>query len=63
MNFFHDVAWHHWQLGDVGGDPPRLFARQQVRRRAPSRLILAIDMGDRLPIAVADDEAGVGFLH
>jgi hypothetical protein len=27
-----------------------------------SRLFLAIDVGERLPVGVADDEAGVGFL-
>jgi hypothetical protein len=28
----------------------------------PSRLVLEIDVGERLPIGVADDEAGVGLL-
>jgi hypothetical protein len=32
------------------------------RTRASARLLLEIDVGERLPIAVADDEAGVGFL-
>jgi hypothetical protein len=27
-----------------------------------SRLLLEIDVGERLPVGVADDEAGVGFL-
>ena len=31
-------------------------------RRSTSRLLLEIDVGERLPIAVADDEAGVSFL-
>jgi len=30
-----------------------------VRRRAPSRFLLEIDVGERLPVGVADDEAGV----
>jgi hypothetical protein len=33
-----------------------------VRRRAPSGLILEIDVGERLPVGVADNEAGVGLL-
>jgi hypothetical protein len=33
-----------------------------VRRRAPSRLLLAIDVGERLPVVVPDDEAGVRLL-
>ena len=37
------------QLGDVGGDAPGLVAGEQVRRRAPSGLILEIDVGERLP--------------
>jgi hypothetical protein len=28
----------------------------------PAGLILAIDIGDRLPVAVADDEARVGLV-
>ena len=28
------------QLGEVGGDPPRLVAGEEVRRRAPPRLLL-----------------------
>jgi hypothetical protein len=48
--------------GDVGGDAPGLIAGKQVRRRAPSGLILEIDVGERLPVGVADNEAGVGLL-
>ena len=47
------------QLGDVGGDAPGLIAGEEVRRRAPSRLPLEIDVGEGLPVGVADDEAGV----
>ena len=50
------------QLGDVGGDAPRLVAGEQLGRRAPSRLLLEINVGERLPVGVADDEAGVGLL-
>jgi hypothetical protein len=33
------------QLGDIGRDPPRLIAGEQVGRCTPSRFILAIDEG------------------
>ena len=45
------------QLGDVGGDAPGLVAGEQSGRRTPSRLLLEIDVGERLPVGVADDEA------
>jgi hypothetical protein len=41
----------------VDGDAPRLVAGEQVRRRPSSRLILAIDAGQRLSVGVVDDEA------
>jgi hypothetical protein len=44
------------QLGDVYGDAPRLVAGEQVCRRTPSRLLLEIDVGERLPVVIADDE-------
>ena len=50
------------QLGDVDGDAPGLVAGEEMRRRAPAPLLLEIDVGERLPVGVADDEAGVGFL-
>ena len=55
------------QLGDVGGDAPRLVAGEQLRRCAAARLLLEIDVGERLPVGVADDEAppmqlGVGLV-
>jgi len=39
----------------------------EVRRRAPSRLLLEIDVGERLPVGAPDDEApliqlGVGLV-
>jgi hypothetical protein len=42
--------------------PPGLVASHQSRRRSPSRLLLEIDVGERLPLVIADDEAGVGLL-
>ena len=36
-----------------------LVAGEELRRRAPSRLLLKIDVGERLPGIVADDEAGI----
>jgi hypothetical protein len=48
---------------DVGGDPPGIVAGEQVRRRATPRLIFEVGIGQRLPLAVANDEAGVCFLN
>jgi hypothetical protein len=39
----------------------RLVAGEQLGRRAPTGLVREIDVGQRLPAGVADDEAGVGF--
>jgi hypothetical protein len=50
------------QLGDVGRDAPRIVAGEELGRRSPSRLVLEIDVGECLPIVVADDEARVGLL-
>ena len=55
------------QLGDVGGDAPGLVAGEQLGRCAAARLLLEIDVGERLPVGVADDEAppmqlGVGLV-
>jgi hypothetical protein len=36
--------------------------KPSLGRRAASRLMLEIDVGERLTVGVADDEAGVGFL-
>ena len=47
------------QLGDVGRDPPRLVRVSRMRRRAPAGLLLEIDVGERVPVVVPDDEAGV----
>ena len=53
------VAQQLRQLGDVHGDAPRFIAGEQLRGRAPTGLLLEIDVGERLPVGVADDEAGV----
>jgi len=34
------------QLGDVGGHPPGLVVGEQLGRRAASRLLLEIDVGE-----------------
>jgi hypothetical protein len=34
-------------------------AGEQLGRRAPPRLLLEIDVGERLPVVIADDEAGL----
>jgi TPR repeat protein len=44
-----------WQLGGVGGDAPGLVLGEQLGR-ASTRLILEIDVGERLLAGVADDE-------
>jgi hypothetical protein len=43
----------------VGRNAPRFVAGEQVGRRSASGLSLEIDVGERLPVSVADDEAGV----
>src|SRR6476646_6599560 len=40
----------------LGGDAPGLVAGAEVSRRATSRLILAIDVGERVAVAVADND-------
>ena len=59
-------AWHGAiiarRLCDVGGNAPGLVAGEQLRRRAAPRLVLEIDVSERLPVRVAYDEAGVGVL-
>jgi hypothetical protein len=41
--------------------PPCLVACEQLGRRAPPRLILEIDIGKLLSVAVADNKAGIQF--
>jgi hypothetical protein len=54
-------------FADVRGDPPGFVAGEQLGRRAASRLLFEIHVGERLPVGVADDEAppmqlGVGLV-
>jgi hypothetical protein len=51
------------QLGDVGCDPSRLILAQQLRRRSSPRLILEIDIRERLLVVVAHGEADGLFLN
>jgi hypothetical protein len=60
ITLFFCFAWPRPFM--VGGNPPRLIARQQFRRSSPPRLILKIDIRKRLPVVVAHDKAGVLFL-
>jgi len=46
------------QLGDVHGNPSRLILAEQLGGRASAGLILEIDIGKLLSVAVADNEAG-----
>jgi hypothetical protein len=50
------------QLGEDRRYPPRLVLGEQLGGRAASRLPLEIDVSERLPVGVADDEAGVVHL-
>jgi hypothetical protein len=45
-----------------GGYAPGLVAGEEVRRRATARLALEVDVGQRLAVGVADDEAGLLLL-
>lgn len=47
------------QLANVGRDPPGLIFAQQLRCRLAPRLILKIDIGERLAVVIANNEAGV----
>jgi hypothetical protein len=48
----------YWTNGYIGGYPPRFIPRQQFRRRAPSRLVLEIDIRKLLAIVVALPDDG-----
>ena len=50
------------QLRDIRRDPSRLVFAEQLSRRSPPRLILEIDIGERLSVVVAHDEVGVQFI-
>ena len=46
------------RFGGVRRDALRFVTRQQDGRRSPSRLVLEIDVGERLTVLVLDGEAG-----
>ena len=35
---------------DVGGNAPRLVARESMPRRSPARLVLEVDVGERVAV-------------
>jgi hypothetical protein len=41
------------QFGDVDGDAPGFVTGQELGGRRPTRIVLAIDEGERLPIVIA----------
>jgi hypothetical protein len=47
------------QLGDVGGDPPGFIAGHKIGRRSPARLLLVLDIRERVAVLVLHDEAGI----
>jgi len=47
------------QLGEVHRHPPRLVLGEQLGRWSSAGLLLEIEIAERLPGAVADDEAAV----
>ena len=49
-------------LGEVYRHAAGLVAGEQLGRRAPSGLVLEIEVAERLSILVTDDEAGVVLL-
>jgi hypothetical protein len=49
------------QLGDVGGDATRLVAGEEVRRRETSRLVLEINVGERLTVGVGATKMRLGL--
>ncbi len=50
------------QLGEIDRQPPRPVPGQQLGRRAPTGLVLEIEIRGRLAGGVADDEARVVVL-
>lgn len=50
------------KLGDVHRNAPRFVLGHELGRRAPAGLFLVIDIGQRLPVGVIDDETGWAFL-
>jgi hypothetical protein len=51
------------QLRDVGRDAPRFIPREQVCARPTTRLVLILQVCKRLPVVIADDEAGAVVLN
>jgi hypothetical protein len=43
-------------------DPPGLVAGEQVRRRSSGGFILEVQVGQSVPVGVADDEVGLRLL-
>jgi hypothetical protein len=46
------------QLRDIHRDPSRLILAEQLGCRSPAGLILEINVGELLPVVVADNKAG-----
>ena len=53
----HLFPHQFWQRGDICRYPQRLVLAEQLGSRSPAELLLVIDIGQFLPIAVPDDEA------
>ncbi len=51
-----------WQLGEVRRQAAGLVLGQQLGRRSPTGFVLEIEIPERLPDVVADDEARVVVL-
>jgi hypothetical protein len=51
------LAQQLWQLRDIGRDPPRLVAGEQLGRRSPARLLLVVHGSKLLAGAALHDEA------
>jgi hypothetical protein len=51
------------ELGDIHRDPPRLIPRHQSRRGSSPRLVLEIDVGERVTVRVAHDKTVLTQLH
>jgi hypothetical protein len=44
------------QLRKVHGDPPGLVLREPLGDRTPAWLVVEVEIAERLPVGVADDE-------
>jgi hypothetical protein len=49
-------------LADIRRNPPRLVFGEQLGRRSPAGILLEIDVGDLLAVAVTDNKAGLQFV-